>query len=253
MNQLIKATALTLLASLPMTASASLLSVWDSDWQQMTPTSGNGDGPVGPGVGGQPFDVEFLMYKFDASTNTLHVGLQTGFDIIDADNNGYTHTDGKTYYNGDLALSFDGSTSRYEYALDFGNLTKGYYGTNLGTDAAGLYQVSSWNTEVYSGHGVSNPFAMASGTLKVAGNSSNFTEGFATGADGKKSYYNMFSFNIGAIGLLGDFGLDAHWTMSCGNDYLDAHADVYVPEPAPFALLGLGLLGLGFMRRRAAQ
>lgn len=252
MNKLIKTTALALLASLPLSASASLLSVWGTDWHQMTVTAGYGDGVVAPGVGGQAFDVEFLMYKFDASSNTLHVGLQTGFDIIDADNNGF-HYSGKTYFNGDMALSFDGDDSNYEYALDFGNLTKGYYGTNLGTDAAGLYEVSSWSNEVYTGHGVSNPFAMASGTLKVAANGSNFSEGFMLGEDGKKSYYNMFSFNIGAIGLMGDFTMDAHWTMSCGNDWLDARADVEVPEPAPFALLGLGLLGLGLMRRRTAK
>ncbi|UTA48534.1 PEP-CTERM sorting domain-containing protein [Simiduia sp. 21SJ11W-1] len=246
-----KIAALALLLGAPLSASASLLNVWGSDWNQMTVTAGNGDGVIAPGVGGQPFDVEFLMYKFDASSNTLHVGLQTGFDIIDADNNGYRYGN-KDYFNGDLALSFDGDDSQYEYALDFGNLTKGYYGTNLGTDAAGLYAVTSWSNDVYTGHGVSNPFAMASGNLLIAANGSNFTESYAMGADGKKSFYNMFSFNIGAIGLMSDFTMDAHWTMSCGNDWLDARADIKVPEPAPFALLGLGLLGLAAMRKRKA-
>lgn len=107
MKSMIKHSAVALLLSLPMAASASLLNVWGSDWNQMTVTAGHGDGVVAPGVGGQAFDVEFLMYKFDASTNTLHVGLQTGFDIMDTDNDGFRYGN-KDYFNGDLALSFDG-------------------------------------------------------------------------------------------------------------------------------------------------
>ncbi|AFV00054.1 PEP-CTERM sorting domain-containing protein [Simiduia agarivorans] len=250
-----KTLAAAVLLSLATTASATKLSFWDTDgWTQMSQTAGHGDGIVGPGGGGQAFDVEFLFYKFDSATNTLSVGLQTGFDIID----GHHYTGGRDYYNGDLALSFDGDKSTYEYAVDFGNLTKGYYGTNLGTDAAGLYSVSSWSNEVYNGHAAAHPFAMASGTFLTAGS---MTEGsgwgFAAGPhDGavgsnKKSYFNTFSFNLGALGLSGSvLNMDAHWTMSCGNDFLDATADITVPEPGSIALLGLGLIGLVACRRR---
>lgn len=45
-----------------------------------------------------------------------------------------------------------------------------------------------------------------------------------------------------------------HWQMSCGNDILYV-ADTYsppahAPEPATFFLLGIGLLGAGFLERR---
>lgn len=250
-----KTLAVAALLSLATTASATKLSVWDADgWTQMSQTGGHGDGIVGPGGGGQAFDVEFLFYKFDQATGTLSVGLQTGFDISD----GHQIYNNKSYYGGDLALSFDGDKSSYEFAVDFGNLTKGYYGTNLGTDAAGLYSVNTWNNEVYNGHNVSHPFAMASGTFLTAGN---MTKGSginkAVGPDdgnfgsNKTSYYNMFSFNIGALGLSAStLNLDAHWTMSCGNDFLDATADITVPEPGSIALLGLGLMGLLACRRR---
>lgn len=243
------------LLSLAASASATKLSFWDTDgWTQMSQTAGYGDGIVGPGGGGQAFDVEFLFYKFDQNTGTLSVGLQTGFDISD----GHQVYQNKSYYGGDLALSFDGDKSTYEYAIDFGNLTKGYYGTDLGTHASGLYAVDAWNNEVYSGHGISHPFAMASGSLLTAGN---LTKGSGvnkavgphdgTAGTNKVSYFNTFSFNIGALGLsTSTLNLDAHWTMSCGNDFLDATADITVPEPGSIALLGLGLIGLVACRRR---
>lgn len=47
----------------------------------------------------------------------------------------------------------------------------------------------------------------------------------------------------------GSLDLSARWTMSCANDVVQGRFTI--PEPSMFALLGLGMLGLVGLRRRA--
>jgi hypothetical protein len=218
--------------------------------------SGSGNYYLSPGWGGQSFDAEYLFYKLQG--NKLSIGLQTGFDVVS--NNGQLY-DGHRYYAGDLALSFDGNKSSYEYAIDFGNLTKNYadtvkisaQGNASGVDTGGLYKANSWNNDIYfyNNGGFSAPYGVSSGSLLVAQNGSNFAEGSGVvGTD--KSYFTMFTFDLSNItGLQQNFILDAHWTMSCGNDAIDGRvALTKVPEPSPFVLFGLGLIGLVVARRK---
>lgn len=212
---------------------ATPLALWASGgWTQFA----DDDGTLGPGGGGQAFDAEYLYYKLDG--NVLSLGLQTGFDIVD----GHIVYDNQSFYAGDLALSFNnhvilGNSSTYEYAVDFGLLTKNINqvkvdaGSGTGIDPAGFYSVSAWNNQISFGQ--SSPFAMDAGSLIT---------GLLTNAAGQvgSSYYRTVSFDISSLGLGSNFSFDAHWTMSCGNDVIDGR----VPEPNSALLFGALLIGL---------
>ena len=230
------------------------LGLWATDgWTQF----GDDDGVVGPGGGGQAFDAEYLYYKLDG--NTLSLGLQTGYDVVDGVQ---TYNGGsRLYHAGDLALSVDGQVnsgagagSSYEYGIDFGLLTVGYSnsgalidsGSGTGIDDAGLYEVSGWSNDVYSGHHESDPFAIDDGA-KLSDLLTN-TAGYDAGLE---TYYRTVSFDVTGLGWGEDFILDAHWTMSCGNDAIDGHVAV-VPEPTTLPLLGLGFLGFALRKRSKA-
>lgn len=235
-----KFTSILAFAVLAVTSSVSQaapLTIWATNgWTQFA----NDDGQIGPGGGGQPFDAEYLYYKLNG--DVLSLGLQAGFDLID----GRTDYNGHAYYAGDLALSFNGVTlgnsTTYEYAVDFGLLTKNNSGTRVdagsgtGVDPAGLYSVSLWNNGI--SYTSSQPFAMDAGSL-VSGLLSNTSGRPGSGA----SYYRMVSFNLASLGMSGsNFNMDAHWTMSCGNDAIDGRLSVKrVPEPTSVLLL-LGAL-----------
>ncbi len=235
-------------------ASASPLAFWAGDgWTQFADDDGMSEGP---GVGGQAFDTEYLYYKLSGSI--LSLGLQTGFNVTD----GYQQYGSGWYYGGDLALSFDGATigddSTYEYGVDFGLYTKDYSSVNksflnttgqvdmggtigeFGTDAEGMYSVSTWNNNVYSGHHISDPFAIDVGSLHTSllSNDSNSSGNM---------FWRTVSFDMSGLGT----DIDVHWTMSCGNDNINGGFSV--PEPSLLSLLGIGLLGLGLVRRRKAK
>ena len=241
------------------------------------------DGVVGPGGGGQRFDTEYLFYKYNEYSNSLSIGLQTGFDVWD----GHKYYNRRSYYAGDLALSFDGSVngangSGYEYAIDFGLFTRDIDGhkvndgANLtGVDTAGLYKVDAWNNDIW--YGTSSPFAMDEGQLLQTidnwtgysnMNPSNVTDvsygkGFTDNSNDPgidKSFFRVVTFDLSHIANLSEtFTVDAHWTMSCGNDDINGsfvvarNHDNPVPEPSVLALMGIGSVSLiagGMGRRR---
>ncbi|MBU4261577.1 MAG: PEP-CTERM sorting domain-containing protein [Proteobacteria bacterium] len=221
-----------------------ITTVFNSTWTQIAAEDYVGpSGYVNPGYGGQDFDAEYLYYKRNG--NTLSIGLQSGFNLV----TGRVDYGGKAYYAGDLALSFDNNISSYEYAFDFGLLTKDYYvnlvdadpaGSSDGIDASGLYAVTQWNNGVY--FTAANPFAMDGGSQIESGATS---AGYDSTLD---SYWRIVSFDITSIGNFA--ALDAHWTMSCGNDVIDGHAAAPVPEPATMLLFGTGISGLAAWQRR---
>ncbi len=253
------------------------------DWNEFNYQSNTGnlnpaggpDGVIDPGGGGQKFDTEYLFYKYDANSNNLSIALQTGFDIVD----GKTTWRDKDYYSGDLALSFDGNvilgddsegnyTNSYEYAVDFGLYTADGSGTSVesnatgglnGIDPAGFYQVGRWNNDI--NYSDSSPFAMDWSENKVGDLLANVAgEGnLARTQDpgDNYSYWREVSFNLDSIVAEGEtFTVDAHWTMSCGNDNINGNMQLTrntttdVPEPSVLALFGIGALGIFLVNYR---
>ena len=247
-------------------------SIFD-DWGQFA----DADSDIPSGQGGQRFDTEYLFYKYNKDDKTLSLGLQTGFDIKDGQYG--------NYYAGDIALSFDGSTSGakgagFEYAVDFGLMTKDYYdlnkvsaaqdssGNDTGIDVdGGLYEVSLWNDDIL--HEEASPFAMDDGVIKSALTTNDYGYGYTDRVDNTtsysniydKSYYRIVTFSLdGIVDLSKDFTVDAHWTMSCGNDQINGGFNIAgnqgggnpVPEPSALALMAIGSISLGLSgyRRR---
>jgi hypothetical protein len=217
---------------------ATMLGFWTSDdWQLLDDDDGvSSDGFVDPGWGGQSFDAEYLFYKKQG--NLLSIGLQTGFDVV----SGHLVSGGDDYYAGDLALGFNGGD--FEYAVDFGLVTRDNEGDNVGLesgdqDKVGLYAVSEWNNDILFPE--SAPYAMDEGTL-ISGISS-------TGGLEGDSYYRIAILDLDTLGFNVN-SFSAHWTMSCGNDLVEGSANV--PEPSALLLMAGGLLGLlGSVRRRS--
>jgi hypothetical protein len=210
-------------------------------WEQIASEDKTGNfNYVNPGYGGQDFDAEYLFYK--ASGSTLFLGLQTGFDVVD----GHVEYGNKNYWAGDLVLSMAGT----DYAVDFGLSHCGWSDRDgcatPQVDTAGLYENIVWDNDV--AYGSSGPLAMASGDL-IVGLDSNIAG--SADVNGETSYFRQVAFDVSSLGLGDEFDLDIHWTMSCGNDLIEAGTVVQVSEPGTIVMLVLGVAGLALLRRRS--
>ncbi|OHC03464.1 MAG: hypothetical protein A3H23_06950 [Planctomycetes bacterium RIFCSPLOWO2_12_FULL_40_19] len=259
LNSLCMVVIVVVVASLCSTVKAAPLPVFNG-WTMFAD-----DTIVNDAIGGQPFNTEYLFYKSEGTI--LSIGLQTGFDVGD----GKITWNGRNYYGGDLALSFDGNISGaggsgYEYAADFGLFARDYHGNDkvsyaqsggqdTGIDPAGLYGGVTWRNDLL--YASAEPFAMDDSTTgKIADALVHNSSGH-----GGNSYYRKVSFDTTKISETagGDYVVHAHWTMNCGNDEIDGHfhhpGGKPIPEPTTIALLGIGLAGLGggYLRRKRRQ
>lgn len=205
------------------------------------------NGYVGPGYGGQAYDVEYLGLQITA--DTVYLGLQTGFDV----KNGRS-SDGIYFAPGDFALNVDGDPF-YEYAIDFAINTT----TKVATFT--LYQVTQWQNSYYAQHSAADPFQMKTGVMvgSFTGKYGRWSN-LSNNKDGGYSYVLEGAFDRTLLPLVTDVPVTLHWTMGCGNDYLNFSATPPgdggggggnpVPEPGTFVLMAAGLFGAAGMVRR---
>ncbi len=240
----------------------------------------NGDyvgkkGYVGPGYGGQKFDAEYLGLFID--DHYLYFGLQTGFNLKDGEDCG-SSSNKEHYSAGDIAIDFSKDLSTnpdFEFGIDLDNISEN------GTSGAGtsLWAVNSWTQPTpYTN---SAPFQIAEvngtndGSLITFATTNNAWSKMTTEEKNNVDYFAKYSghgknsdvfegkiklsllqetlsnININLNGT-SSYYATIHWTMSCGNDYLNKTIKYNspVPEPATILLFGMGLLGAGTLVRK---
>ena len=192
------------------------------------------NGRVYPGWGGQAFDVEYLGLYI--TSDEVYFGLQTGFNVAAADVSGYRP--------GDFALDVNGDGT-YDYAIDFS--------ISGATASFSLYDVTSWKDSDY--FSTANPFEMfemKEGTEAFAFAGAFGSGEYANNIDGGTSYVLEGSFSLSLLDAYTGNDIGIHWTMECGNDYLN-QTSAPVPEPATMLLFGCGLIGLATVGRKKFQ
>ncbi len=128
----------------------------------------------------------------------------------------------------------------------YGVSVNGRYAQNPGERVATLYKLDSddiRNSDFWMTGGVYRNGQEVTVKRNTAEEVSSASWSFG---DGKVS----FVFDAAGTDLLSGDELALHWAMLCGNDVIEGSVPVSVNEPGSIALLGLGLFGLGFLRRK---
>ncbi|MBI5094587.1 MAG: hypothetical protein HZB26_19405 [Candidatus Hydrogenedentes bacterium] len=246
------------------------------------------NGYVGPGYGGQNYDLEAMYAYYDNTSPSgqgLYLAVVTGFD-----RNGVANWGGSapTYLPGDLFLDF-GSNGSYDLAIETnGNngytaghvyvsnntlnpwFTSGlaYTGvapnqirTGAATDltAASTAGTAFAYSDIVSGGQAIDPFLglLATGQWDNQNHPNTFPYASTSPLDWNPYDHNVIEVYLSeawltAHNLNGASGVNVRsfWTEDCGNDYGTTPQVTVPPVPEPITMIMLGCMGAGMLGAR---
>jgi len=211
-------------------------------------TTFNIDGMQASLSGNQLTVTIYTNFAGNAGIDSQFTTNQTGIGYGDLFlSTGWT-PNGSSPYNNDNAAN--GNHWTYAFSLDDPLNNSGGNGTvySLGAGNAGNHNPDVLLSDSFINCGTSCIYrnGQAVAVNKSLATATNDTGSWTVG-DG----FLNFSFDTAGLDLNpSSFGF--HWTMYCGNDVIEGLDPVTVPEPKPAGifLLGIGLIGLGVVRRR---
>lgn len=234
-------------------------------------------------LGGVAYDLQSLSYDYDKTSHMMKVTIDAGQfrDGVVANGSAINNGDLFLHFNlnsltevsptgadrSDLSASNVGVDWNDGFGFVFDTSARKIYGGNFGMQYAGTASAAgvslpSGNTWTGDTGRNGQEVGYNSGGTEIANNivgngKYDAKLAFTDDHNGKLTYTFDLQKLASTVGIAsldsklqsGSLDLSARWTMTCANDVLQGRFQI--PEPSAVLMLGLGLIGMFGMRRRA--